>query len=302
MWPKVNETFHALDGTTPVMTDKLATSHQPSNRRRSHAGGTMTSEDRRNGDYPWDEFDPEEYLRQNYADIREDDRSVLSFVRDFFADAFADDPIRAGRSGIDVGTGTNLYPTLAMLPFCDRLTLYEYSLANVDWLIRQRDDCWPTWAGIWGRFWLVLCERSAYAELAGDPKLELTKCAEVTEGSVFTLGASGQQWDIGTMFFVAESITPRHSEFVAAIGNFLDALRPGAPFAIGLMAHSTGYRVAGTHFPATAISREDVLRCLRGRAVGIVVHHTVAERNPLRPGYSGMIVTCGRVAEGRQGR
>jgi NNMT/PNMT/TEMT family len=256
----------------------------------------VASEDRRNSDYPWDEFDPNEYLRQNYAEVREDDRRTLAVVRDFFVNAFADNPVRTGRRGIDVGTGANLYPALAMLPFCDQLTLYEYSRPNVDWLIRQRDDCWPTWAGVWGKFWRMLCERRAYAELAGNPKLELTKCADVTEGSVFALGDAGRKWDVGTMFFVAESITPRRDEFVAAVNQFLDVLRPRAPFAIAFMEQSTGYRVADNHFPATAIDRDDVHRCLGRRAVDLVVQHTGIDGHPLREGYRGMIIACGRVA------
>ncbi|HET6499316.1 MAG TPA: SCO2525 family SAM-dependent methyltransferase [Amycolatopsis sp.] len=256
----------------------------------------MTSEDRCNGDYPWDKFDPEEYLRKNYLAVHEDDRRTLAFIRDFFADAFAGDPVRTGRRGIDVGTGANLYPASAMLPFCDHLTLYEHSRANVDWLIGQRNSCWPSWAGVWRQFWLVLSERKVYAELAGKPQVELARCADVVEGSVFALGETGQLWDIGTMFFVAESITTRYTEFVAAVGHFLDVLRPGAPFAIGFMAHSTGYQVADNHFPAIAINTDDVRRCLFGRAVNVVVQHTAAGGNPLRDGYGGMIVTCGRAA------
>jgi NNMT/PNMT/TEMT family protein len=259
-------------------------------------GGKVTSDDRCNGDYPWDEFDSEEYLRRNYAAVHEDDRRTLAFVRDFFADAFAEDPLRAGRHGIDVGTGSNLYPALTMLPFCDRVTLYEHSRANVDWLLGQRDDCWPSWTEVWGEFWRVLCERPAYAELTGNPRLELAKCTDVIEGSVFDLGRADRQWDVGTMFFVAESITTRYVEFVAAVDHFLGALRPGAPFAIAFMAHSTGYRVADNSFPAIAINSDDVRRCLLGRAVDVAVLHTAAGRNPLRVGYSGMIISHGRAA------
>lgn len=261
-------------------------------------GGEVTSGRRRNGDYPWDRFDPEEYLRRNYAALHEDDRRTLAFVRDFFADAFADDPVRTGRRGIDVGTGANLYPALAMLPFCDRLTLYEHSRANVDWLLKQRYDGWPSWVEVWGKFWLVLCERRAYAMLGANPQLELAKRAEVTEGSVFALSETNQRWDVGTMFFVAESITSRYAEFVAAVDHFLGVLRPGAPFAIAFMEQSTGYQVADNHFPAIAISTDDVLRCLFQQTVGVVVQHTAAGGNPLRDGYRGMIIVCGRAAVG----
>lgn len=261
-------------------------------------GGRVTSEDLRNGDYPWDRFDPEEYLRRNYAAVHEDDRRTLAFVRDFFTEACADDPVRAGRRGIDVGTGANLYPALAMLPFCDRLTLYEHSRANVDWLTRQRGAGWPSWAEVWEKFWFVLCERRAYGELGGNPRHELTKRTDVIEGSVFALSGTGRQWDIGTMFFVAESITPAYAEFVAAVDHFLGVLRPGAPFAIAFMEHSTGYQVADNHFPAIAIGSDDVLRCLFRRAADVMIQRTVADGKPLRDGYRGMIIACGRARAG----
>jgi hypothetical protein len=73
---------------------------------------------------------------------------------------------------------------------------------------------------------------------------------------VFELPAS--QWDLGTMFFVAESITEAPEEFRAAVAGFIGALRPGAPFAAAFMAGSDGYPVAGTYFPALPITPDDV--------------------------------------------
>ena len=74
-----------------------------------------------NADYPWDEFDPEDYFAHNYASLRDDDREILEIVRSYFADQLGDLPMHSLR-GIDVGTGANLYPALAMLPFCEEIT------------------------------------------------------------------------------------------------------------------------------------------------------------------------------------
>jgi hypothetical protein len=261
--------------------------------------GMVTSVQGCNSDYPWHEFDPEYYLEQNYVVLREEDRRTVALVRDFFARAFAGAPGRAGRRGIDVGTGANLYPALAMLPFCDRLTLYEYSEPNLAWLAGECAGEWPSWERVWAHYWPVLCEHDSYAEFPA-PNVELAKCANVTAGSVFDLGALPGNWDVGTMFFVAESITPNRAEFVAAVGHFLDALCPGAPFAIACMAHSDGYHVAGKFFPAFAVGCEDVRDCLRHRASGVRVEYIGPGDEPLRDGYRGMILACGRVRGGRR--
>jgi NNMT/PNMT/TEMT family len=254
----------------------------------------LTYSRQRNEEYPWHEFDPESYLANNYVAVRDDDQQTLKFVRDFFVRVFSSDPIRAGRRGIDVGTGSNLYPALAMLPFCDRVTLYEYSQSNIDWLTKQCIEGWPSWSQVWVNFWQLLSEHNTYAKFATFPHVELARCVDLIMGSVFDLGASIQRWDVGTMFFVAESITTQRSEFVDAVDNFLNALRPGAPFAIAFMENSSGYQVAGKSFPAIAVGRDDVRRFLNRRASNLVFEHFGPGGNPLRDGYTGMIVACGR--------
>ncbi|HET9140216.1 SCO2525 family SAM-dependent methyltransferase [Actinophytocola sp.] len=256
----------------------------------------MVSTERSNEDYPWHDFDPDSYLEDNYAVLRDEDRQMVELVRDFFAAEFANDPNRTGRCGIDVGTGANLYPALAMLPFVERLTLYDYSLANVRWLIRQHAADWPTWSPVWSQFWHVFSEHDCYAELDGHPKAELARCVDVIQGSVFDLAAYPQRWDIGTMFFVAESITSQKSEFAAAVDHFLAALRTGAPFAIGFMEESSGYHVAGKSFPATPVGIDEVRQCLRRHTSDVHVRRFDHGDNPLRDGYSGTIVAYGRVS------
>jgi hypothetical protein len=245
-----------------------------------------------NRDYPWNNFDSEAYLKKNYATILEDDLHILEFVRAFFAEVA---PGSEGR-GIDVGTGANLYPTLSMLPYCEKVTLYEYSESNVDWLNAQRCDNWPSWKEVWQKFWDRLADKPEYAGfLDWEPRTELTDRTEVVQGSVFALDAAVRRYDIGTMFFVAESISPQSDEFASAMGHFLDILRPGAPFAIALMEHSTGYDVAGTGFPSTNIGRHEVLDILDRRAANIRVNRFGVPSRPLRHGYTGMIIACGQV-------
>src|SRR5215813_2214758 len=86
-----------------------------------------------NGEVDWSAFDSEAYFAHNYRTLRDDDREIMKIVRDWFVTA----AIGPEAVGVDVGTGTNLYPALAMLPFCSRLELRELSPPNVAWLKKQ---------------------------------------------------------------------------------------------------------------------------------------------------------------------
>jgi hypothetical protein len=247
-----------------------------------------------NADYPWHQFDPTAYLKQNYAKMRAEDRLIIEIIRDFFLRELGSLFTRTGCRGIDVGTGANIYPALAMLPFCDEITLYEYSKSNLDWLGRQADAN-PLWDHGWLDFWRVLCKDEIYGRIGGDPRPAFNDRVEVREGSVFNLDPAGGRWDLGTMFFVAESITSRRGEFTTAVHRFLDVLQPGAPFALAFMENSMGYAVAGERFPAVAVNHDDVVSCLEGRSLQFDVRRVDSVGNPIRPGYSGMLVACGRV-------
>jgi hypothetical protein len=252
-----------------------------------------------NADFPWDEFDSAEYFAHNYGTMRDDDRQILTFVRDFLVQVGPElgdgGPVR----GIDVGTGPNLYPALTMLPFCDDITLYEYSRSNVDWLRGQHAAQWPTWATSWHEFWNVLCDDPAYAGIdRPDMGVELSRRTKVVWGDVFDLGvATAGRYDIGTMFFGPESLSPRESEFQSAIHHLLDVLRPNAPFVIALMEHSKGYWVDDQFYPATDVDLDEVNRCLADRASGLSSMRVDIQGAPIRDGYSGMMVVCGRVTQ-----
>jgi hypothetical protein len=105
------------------------------------------------------------------------------------------------------------------------------------------------------------------------------------------------RWDLGTMFFVAESITEDRGEFHAALARFVGALKPGAPFATAFMAGSHGYLVADTKFPALPITPDDVRRDFTELGVGeLSVEHLLTEHR-VRDGYEEMIVATGVVRD-----
>lgn len=240
-----------------------------------------------NEDYAWDEFEPELYADKNYGSLREDDHELLVRVRDFFAAQVTG----RGLKGIDVGTGANLYPALAMLPYCEELTLWERGGANRRWLKDQitRPD---GYGRSWDDFWKVLIQVDPYRGV-DDPRAALQARARVRSGNVFNLPK--RAWHLGTMFFVAESITARRYEFQVAARRFVKSLQIGAPFAAAFMKNSQGYTV-GTHsFPAVAVDRGEVRSCLSGVAEIVeIVEVSPVDVPPLREGYEGMILALGR--------
>lgn len=247
-----------------------------------------------NRDYPWNEFNAAEYFKFNYVHLRDDDREIVEIVRDFLARKLRDSPLPAGARGIDVGTGANLYPALTMLPFCDSITLYEHSEANVKWLRDQTENDVPSWDEAWSQFWKLLIEREPYNNvpeprtLFSDPDR-----VRVVKGDVLARSALGL-FDIGTMFFVAESITEERAEYLEAMDHFFTMLKPDALFAMAFMEHSQGYQVGVQKYPATDIGERDVWSCLSKHASDFSLHRLSAEDRPLREHYTGMIVAHGR--------
>jgi hypothetical protein len=236
-----------------------------------------------NDEADWNVFASDWYYAHNYANLRDDDQEIVRGIRDFFAGAGL-----TGARGVDVGSGTNLYPALAMLPFCRTIELREYSAPNVAWLKRNTRTMDTRWA----QFWSVYRENPEYLKVT-DPVARLAKLARVKQASVFDLPE--RRYDVGTMCFLACSLSTDMNEFRRAVTAFLRSLRPGAPFAATFMERSEGYLVDGVRFPAVSIESSDVEEALAPLAYCRPINR-ITTRKPLREGYNGaMILATGRV-------
>lgn len=248
----------------------------------------------RNAEAPWGTFDSYEYWRSSYTRVLPEDRGIIDLVSRFFISALAG----RGQAGhaIDVGSGSNLYPALLMLPWTSQILLTDYSANNVAWLHQNvviiDDASWP-----WQPFWDELAPRNDYSQI-GEPRKQLRQAcsgeprqAGIEQRSVFDLPSA--QWDLGTMFFVAESMTEDVAEFRAALKCFARALRPGAPFAVAFMAGSTGYAVAGVNYPALPVYTDDIAEQFIRLGVSDLRVRQIQTGDRVRPGYAGMIVATG---------
>lgn len=250
----------------------------------------------RNAEFPWDRFNTSSYLEHNYLLMRDDDAEILDLTQSWFASILPDTVAAAGSEyesaqhlhGLDVGCGPNLYPGLAMLPLCRTVTLLDFSAPNVAWMHSHLGNC----DEIWRPYWELISpagSRGRFDEARG----WLAERGRIAHGSLFDLPEAS--WDLGTMFFVAESMTEDYEEFDTALASFLSALRPGAPFAAAFMEQSEGYEVSGIHFPSVPVGVAEIEAYLAHRTSELKVHRIEIRPAPLRPGYAGMLLALGRV-------
>jgi len=242
---------------------------------------------------PWSLFDSRRYLEHNYMQLREEDEQIIKLVREFFV-ATAGHLGGRGR-GIDIGTGTNLYPALTMLPWCAQIALLEFADTNRAWLRHEKT---AGYSASWDPFWDLLAGDEHYRS-TGDPRQAFTARTNIVPDSVFKLdryhkGRQEAKWDIGTMFFVAESISQDRGQFETATRCFVHALKDGAPFAAAFMTNSTGYQVGDDFFPAVPVDEEQVRECL-GRFAEDVETYPIP--STLRED-TGMVLALGRAGKG----
>ncbi|WP_433056205.1 SCO2525 family SAM-dependent methyltransferase [Dactylosporangium sp. CS-033363] len=243
-----------------------------------------------NHEFDWNAFNPKAYHQHNYMTVRDDDRQIVEHVRDFFGRS----PLPPNARGLDVGPGANLYPTLSMLPFCSALDLVEFSTANVAWLrgqqswVRRFDRSWRSW----DPFWKLYGEDRNYEHYvrSHSPFAEFRRKAVISQGSIFDLPR--RRYEIGTMFFVACSLSADRNEFFRAVTRFLEALKTGAPFAAAFMTGSSGYEIKDRTFPAFPVTEETVRHATRKHAPSTIVTPIASDLRPevgmvLATGYRG---------------
>lgn len=258
----------------------------------SQQDGAPASNDASGNDaFPWARFNPDAYVEHYYGDPHPDDDRV---VRLTCAALAAGAKGRPALDVIDVGTGPNLFPWFAALPYARTLTACEYAPSNVAWLRRELAGgvLRPQWRHFWNVARGAHRLRSKGAGLPGSPIRLLHRRAEVLQGSIFDLPR--RRWDAATMFFCAESITQRQDEFERACAAFAGCVRPGGVLAAAFLAGSRGYNVDGQDYPAVSVSAASLRRAFRGHATHMRVTRIGAMGDEIRSGYSGMLFLSAR--------
>jgi hypothetical protein len=237
----------------------------------------------RNAWVDWSGLDANAYTAHHYRWLRADDREIIARTADFLA-AHA----RPGGRAVDVGTGSNLYPALGLLPYAASVDLVERSGRAVRWLRRQ---CAGGFGAQWDPFIDAYRDNVAYADFYArhDARAELRARTTVRCESIFDLPRA--RWDLGTMFFTACSLSTSRGEFRRALRKFVGAIAPGGPFVAAFMTGSVGYQVRDRRFPAVPVQPRDIEEGLKDFASGVEVH-PIFSPDPVRAGV-GMAVATG---------
>jgi hypothetical protein len=183
--------------------------------------------------------------------------------------------------------------------------LTDYSENNVRWLRSQvmGDDMDGDAEWTWEPFWRELRTLKGYNQISEPRKQLRAACAgargqaAIEKSSVFELsGLPPGQWQLGTMFFVAESITEDPKEFAKAIESFVGALEPHSPFAAAFMSGSDGYPLGDVNevtYPALPVTAKDISDHFKRICVNGLGVKELEATDLVRPGYEGMIVATG---------
>jgi hypothetical protein len=241
----------------------------------------------------WSDFDADEYWKFNYASVLPEDADIIRFASEFLIRACgtSTQPKRA----VDVGAGTNLYPSLLMLPWAEHIVLTEHPQAksNIQWL--NENLAAPTAEWPWQRFWDLVADLPCYRDVE-QPRRRLAASHEVLRTSVFDLPE--RRWDLGSMFFVADGMSDEMEEFELGVRKFLGSLIPGSPFMMAFMEGSDGYDVSEVRFPAVNINPDSLGALLANLPVsGTGILRTDNSVRRLRPGYDAMLLVTGFVTE-----
>lgn len=256
---------------------------------------TATIANLENKDADWNAFDPEGYFQHYYGDPHPDDDALTYLAARALRSVAC--PSRS-LDIVDVGTGPSLIPLLAALPVATRLTAWEFSKPNLEWLANELTG--PRLRPQWQHFWQQvkaahsLDGANASPMLPHDPLPPLVRRTRLLRGSIFDLPP--RTFDAATMFFCAESITSNIEEFQAAVSAFTETVRPGGLIAAAFLAGSTGYEVSGRRYPAVAIATEDIAACLVPRVEALEVTPIGISSTEIRSGYCGAIFVTGRIA------
>jgi hypothetical protein len=244
----------------------------------------------RNDAVAWPEWDANEYYKHNYASVLPEDAEIIECASKFLIEACGvPSPVRRA---VDVGAGTNLYPSLLMLPWAEHIVLTEHASDNIGWLNENLRDAPGEWP--WQPFWDLVAGLPLYRTI-DDPRRRLATAHEVRTLSIFDLPA--HTWDLGSMFFVADGMTTDRIEFESGVRAFLNALVPGSPFLMAFMEGSSGYDVHGRWYPSVTLTPR-FLDALLARlpVTGSSVLRTDNSVSPLRSGYDAMLLVTGFTA------
>ena len=239
----------------------------------------------RNHDVDWDTWPVEEYLTENYREVHPADLAVIDhhsrYYRQFPADTF--------ERSVEFGAGPNLYPLMLAAGVSRHIHAIEPSANSVAYLRQQLRDV-PE--ASWAAFYQACRER--LPTLPEDPRDALSR---VTVAQVRAQDVDPGAYDLGSMHFVAESVTEDRDEFEALCGLFVRSVRPEAPVVAAFMENMGRYGLGdGSRWPGYPVDADKVAAAFDGITTELHIDRIDADETLPDYGYTGMVLLTARRA------
>jgi hypothetical protein len=225
----------------------------------------------------WDQFNPRIYIKENYAQIHEEDLLIIQHLARFCLS------LPKISHALEIGVGPNLYPVMAKLPFIDSLECVDFSSANVDYLAGQLVKPSDNWDQFLQLFKSINPKYNL--NLADTLKEKVT----VRLGSIYDLEKA--QFGLGSMFFCAESITDNYDEFTRACNRFIESVKTGGYLMASFMENSVSYKVGDTKFPAYPVDTAVITKIFSPKTKNLIIYRIPRSDQPVgtNHSYTGML-------------
>ncbi|MEU3401150.1 class I SAM-dependent methyltransferase [Streptomyces filamentosus] len=234
---------------------------------------------RRNADADWDAWPVQDYLAENYRRLHPCDVAV---IRHHAAVYRLLGPGSVERS-VEFGAGPNLYPLMPAATACRRVDALEPGAAGHAYLRAQlRNGPDPSWQPFY-----ALCRRL-------DPALPRTLAAALRgvravrgDARAVRRGAYG----LGSMSFVAESVTEDREEFARVCREFIGCVRPGGHLLAAFMENMPSYRIGdGPVWPGCPVDAAAVRAAFAPYTRELAVRRVAKDRTLPDYGDTGILL------------
>ena len=186
---------------------------------------------------------------------------------------------------VEIGSGSNLYPIFAALPYANKIDVLELGKQNLTYLANQFISFDPIWQ-LWIDF---LKEIDPIYSI--DFHHQFKDKVVIKRGSLFDL--SENIYQLASMHFVAESISQDLDEFYLANKKFVLSLTSNRIFCASFMEGSEGYSSPGSFFPAVKITSNEIEQSLKPFSDELAIQRIHMNKGVVRKGHTGMLLALG---------
>lgn len=239
---------------------------------------STTPQPLRNADVDWNGWPVADYLAEVYRELHPSDDAVIEHHSAFYRTLTRDSVARS----VELGAGPNLYPLMVAASASRNIEVIEPSAANLAYLDRQLHDPDPSWLPFYER-----C-RKLQPTL---PATLLAALARVTVRAGSAADLRPDTYDLGSMHFVAESVTEDLDEFREICQSLARSVKLGGHLIAVFMENMSCYRIGdGPEWPGIPVDARLVREVFDPLVVDLST--TRVGFDPTGPdyGYTGMVL------------